>query len=66
MLACGSRLGPCEIVAAIGASGMGEVYRANKNPSWLDLRGPLQQVVRQASREGYEQGLADGKRRAVN
>jgi len=27
-LAAGSRLGPCEILAAIGAGGMGEVYRA--------------------------------------
>jgi serine/threonine protein kinase len=27
-LAAGSRLGPCEIVAPIGAGGMGEVYKA--------------------------------------
>jgi eukaryotic-like serine/threonine-protein kinase len=24
----GARIGPCEILAAIGAGGMGEVYRA--------------------------------------
>lgn len=27
-LASGSRLGPCEILAPIGAGGMGEVYKA--------------------------------------
>ena len=28
LLAAGTRLGPCEIVAPAGAGGMGEVYRA--------------------------------------
>jgi hypothetical protein len=28
----GTRLGPCEIVAAIGAGGMGEVCRARQEP----------------------------------
>ena len=27
-LSAGTRLGPCEIVSAVGAGGMGEVYRA--------------------------------------
>jgi len=27
-LAAGQRLGPCKIVAPVGAGGMGEVYRA--------------------------------------
>ena len=36
-LASGSRLGPCEIVAALGAGGIGEVYRARDSRRGRDV-----------------------------
>src|SRR5438445_3517598 len=36
-LAAGTRLGPCEILAAIGAGGMGEVYRARDRKLGRDV-----------------------------
>jgi len=37
MFAAGSRLGPYEIVAALGAGGMGEVYRARDTKLQRDV-----------------------------
>ena len=36
-LATGSRLGPYEVIAAIGAGGMGEVYRARDSRLGRDV-----------------------------
>ena len=39
-LAPGTRLGPCEIQAATGAGGMGQVYHFVRNhPWWAPVRG---------------------------
>src|SRR5438105_15677588 len=37
LLAAGDRLGPCEILAPIGACGMGEVYRATDSKLRRDV-----------------------------
>ena len=46
-LASGSRLGPYEVVAPLGAGGMGEVYRAQDTKLGRDV--PLKVVFRQNS-----------------
>jgi len=50
-LALGTRLGPCEVIALLGAGGMGEVYRArdvklSRDVAIKILLGPESHAVR--------------------
>jgi serine/threonine protein kinase len=54
-LAAGSRLGPYEIVAPLGAGGMGEVYRA-KDPR-LGREVAIKVLPASYSQEGMGSGL---------
>jgi serine/threonine protein kinase len=61
-LAAGTRLGPYEIVALLGAGGMGEVYRARDSRLDRDVAIPVQ-----ISGHGRQYSVtADGKRFLVN
>ncbi len=59
MLAAGTRLGPYEVLAPIGAGGMGEVYRAHDPRLGRD-------VAIKVSIAGEMSCVAPGARRTVN
>jgi len=60
-LSLGSKLGPYEIVAAIGAGGMSEVYRANDTRLGRDVAIKVlpQALVKDADRVGQENLAAE-------
>ena len=53
-LSTGSRLGPYEITAAIGAGGMGEVYRARDTQLGRDVAIKVLPLHESATRRGIE------------
>src|SRR5213596_3471264 len=63
-LACGTKLGPYEIVSALGAGGMGEVYRAKDTR--LDRMVAIKVLPSQLSSEPERRARFEREARAVS